>query len=245
MPERRGRCAAGDGARGDEPVERRIVDCWHDNARAWTVAVRSGRIESRRLVTDRAIVEAVVGRRPATVLDVGCGEGWLARELNSRGIDVLGIDVVPALVEEARRGGGRFERLSYRALSEGALDGPFDVVVANFSLFGRRSVDDVFRGVRALLADAGALIVQTLHPDHAEPAGDGWRPGSWQGLGDGFGDPPPWYLRSRAGWERLFADHGLALVDVREPIDPRTGRPASVLFVGARRRGLGAVPAVR
>ncbi|MEW5305968.1 MAG: hypothetical protein WDW36_008476 [Sanguina aurantia] len=79
-----------------------IIDAWHANAAPWTVAVRAGDIASRRLVTDAAIIDAVLARAPRTVLDVGCGEGWLARALACRDIDVTGIDVVQALIDQAR-----------------------------------------------------------------------------------------------------------------------------------------------
>lgn len=65
----------------------RLVASWDANAAAWTDAVRSGQIASRRLATDAAAVDAVVRAvdgRVARVLDVGCGEGWLSRALADR-----------------------------------------------------------------------------------------------------------------------------------------------------------------
>ena len=66
-----------------------ILDAWHANAQAWERAVREGRIASRKLVTDQAIVEAVLSRSPRTVIDLGCGEGWLARALARAGVQVV------------------------------------------------------------------------------------------------------------------------------------------------------------
>src|ERR1700693_2164362 len=71
--------------------------------RAWTSSVRQGQIESRRLITDRSVIDAVLSCKPATVLDIGCGEGWLARALSRHGIRVTGLDAVPALIEQAKR----------------------------------------------------------------------------------------------------------------------------------------------
>ena len=41
------------------------------------------------------------------------------------------------------------------------------------------------------------------------------------------------YFRTLEGWRALFAACGLQLVSEHWPIDPRTGRPASVVFAAA------------
>ena len=213
--------------------EARILDAWQDNAQAWERAVREGRIESRKLVTDQAIVDAVLAQSPRTVIDVGCGEGWLARALAAHGVRVIGVDVVPSLVASARgQGGGDFRVLSYEDIAAGALPERADVVVCNFSLLGGASVDALLAAVPGLLEPGGSLIVQTLHPlMAAEPYADGWREGSWVGCGDGFGQAAPWYFRTLGGWASAFGQAGLGLRGIVEPIHPHTGRPASVIFL--------------
>lgn len=71
---------------------RQLGHSWRANALAWTRAVRESRIESRRLATDRAIIEAVLARQPERVLDLGCGEGWLCRALAGAAASVAEAD---------------------------------------------------------------------------------------------------------------------------------------------------------
>jgi 2-polyprenyl-3-methyl-5-hydroxy-6-metoxy-1,4-benzoquinol methylase len=217
---------------GDE----KIVQSWRKNASPWTAAVRENRIESRALVTNRAIVDAVLSRSPRTVLDIGCGEGWLVRALAEHGIPAIGVDVVPALIDQAKQaGGGDFRVVSYEEIAAGGLKTKTDVAVANFSLIGKDSVEGVIRHAPELINSNGALIIQTLHPIVATgdlPYEDGWREGSWAGFSDDFSDPAPWYFRTMESWVRLLTESGFRILEIREPLHPQTRQPASVILVG-------------
>lgn len=127
--------------------------------------MRQGRIESRQLVTNRAIIGAILSRSPQSVLDVGCGEGWLARELTAHSILVEDVDAVGHLINQAKSaGGGDFHVISYEEITAGKLETSADVVVCNFALLGKESVEGLFSAVPALLKTPGSFIVQTLHP---------------------------------------------------------------------------------
>lgn len=218
--------------------EAAIRSAWQRNAAPWADAVRQQRIDSRRLVTDQAIVEAVMRQRPKRVLDAGCGEGWLSRRLTALGLAVLGVDAEQGLIDVARAAGGcEFTVASYDDLAAGSIGQMFDAVVCNFALLGRDSTEALFRAAPALLDPRGTLVVQTLHPhtgDHGLPYRNGWREGSWAGCGPGFAQPAPWYFRTLESWVRLFTDHDLPLIALDEPVHPLTGRPASVIFTGRR-----------
>lgn len=73
-----------------------------------------------------------VGER---VLDVGCGEGYFARELAKRGAEVTAIDLSPALVAMARAEEecaplGNDYRVMSAVRLEGFESGAFDLVTA-------------------------------------------------------------------------------------------------------------------
>ena len=204
---------------------------WVSNAAAWRDAVREGRIRSRREVTDAAILSAVLKRNPRRVLDVGCGEGWLARALHAHGIDVTGIDASAPLIESAQSlGGGRFLVLAYDELS--SLDAePFDVIVANFSILDDRA-ESLVRALRALLAPAGTLLVQTVHPSSVtEPEREGWRTETFASIEGDWREEMPWYYRTTASWVKAFEEAGWVVEEVREPAAAGAASPTSLLFV--------------
>jgi len=216
--------------------ESAIIESWGKNVEPWIRAIRNNEIESRILVTNKAVVDVVLDLAPRKVLDIGCGEGWLVRVLSGNGFDVLGIDAVPELIAAATGyGAGRYRTLAYSDLSVSAIGEQFDVLVCNFSLFGHESVVSLFQSAAPLLNSGGAFVVQTLHPANAgneDETGDGWRKGSWEGFSSDFRDAVPWYFRTIDSWKSLFAASGFALTEMVEPVNPETGLPVSIVFVG-------------
>lgn len=218
-------------------TDERVIHAWNANAKPWTDAVREERIASRTLVTNQAVIDAILSRLPRDVLDVGCGEGWLLRALAEHGVAGIGVDVVPELVDQAKlAGGGDFRVASYEEISAGKLDVKVDVAVANFSLIGKEAVNNLIHFMPTLLNSSGSLVVQTLHPMIAagdQPYADGWREGSWAGCGSDFGDPAPWFFRTVETWVRLLRESGFILDEILEPVNPATGRPASIIYVAS------------
>jgi 2-polyprenyl-3-methyl-5-hydroxy-6-metoxy-1,4-benzoquinol methylase len=218
----------------DPLSDAKIIDSWGKNASSWTAAVRTGQIESRKLITDYAIVDAILSCAPGSVIDLGCGEGWLVRALAVQGVHAVGLDVVPGLIEQAQQAGGSFQIISYEEIAAGKLKTSADVIACNFSLLGKESVEEIFAVTPALLNPHGSLIVQTLHPINAcgaYPYQDGWREGSWAGFGADFTDPAPWYFRTLESWIKLFLNSGFRLREVREPTHPESHQPVSVIFI--------------
>lgn len=220
----------------DGDREAALIWSWMANAGAWTRAVREGRIPSRRLATDAAIVEAVAERKPGRVLDLGCGEGWLMRALAERGIQAIGLDASLELVMAAEEtGGGRYRCCSYEELVDDPTraGGPYDAIACNFSLLGADMVP-LLRALRRNLAPGGALVIQTVHPWTAagdEGYADGWRTETFDAFGEDFAEPMPWYFRTLASWVDALRAGGFRIATLREPTHPETGQPASLVMV--------------
>jgi SAM-dependent methyltransferase len=109
-------------------------------------------------VWQRRVEEFVLGRigtSPARVLEVGCGEGELARALDRAGHSVTAID--PHLSVPEREG----ESPVFRSVGiEGfSGPGPFDHVVAVLSLHHVEDLTGAVEKVAGLLAAGGSLVV--------------------------------------------------------------------------------------
>jgi len=218
--------------------EEKILEAWSANASAWIRAVEDHTIASRSAVTNQAIVNAILAYAPRTVLDIGCGEGWLVRSLEARDVTATGIDAIPALIEHAKTfGPGSYEVVDYDELASGryAPKELFDAAVCNFSLFGDKNVCDLLGALPGLLTQSGLFFLQTLHP--AVSCGssnyvDGWRDGSWDGLGRGFSSPPaPWYFRTIDSWITLLQSSAFDVVETQEPAEAANSEPSSIIFV--------------
>ncbi|QJR36746.1 class I SAM-dependent methyltransferase [Gemmatimonas groenlandica] len=238
-------------------LDERLRDSWDANATAWTLAVREQRIPSRRAGTDAAIVAAIesvcAGRASLRVLDVGCGEGWLARAIANPSRDVLGIDGSAGLIAHAcaiPMPGVRYDTVSYEAIiadaaadaaAEGdaqAVAGPWDLIVCNFALLGD-PLSPLLAALARRLTPDGSLLIQTVHPWNAMGDGPytcGWREEQFQGFGVTFPDAMPWYFRTLASWHQELDDAGLRIRALHEPLHPETRRPLSLLLRCDRRR---------
>lgn len=210
---------------------------WRANAQAWTQAVRGRQIESRRLVTDTAILQSTLARTPKRVLDVGCGEGWLCRALAEQGIEAVGVDASEPLIEAARgAGGGAYHVLSYAQLGSAQERlGRFDAIVCNFALM-EEDLHPLLVALRSLLRPAGVLLIQTVHACGAGgdgPYRDGWRTETFAGFGAGFTEPMPWFYRTPESWATSLRSAGWRIEELAEPVHPQTGLSASLLIVAS------------
>jgi SAM-dependent methyltransferase len=214
--------------------EERIRRSWDDNAGRWADAVRGGSIRSRAVATDAAIVAALAELDPSSVLDLGCGEGWLVRRLKEElGCRAAGVDGSAELIRLAREAdpGGDYRVVDYGGIEAdpGLLGAAVDTLIANFALLA----EELSPLLRSLRAVAETLVIQTVHPWSAcgdAPYVDGWREESFASFGPDGWTPMPWYFRTLASWHRDLKTAGWRVDELREPFDPASGRPFSLLL---------------
>jgi SAM-dependent methyltransferase len=102
----------------------------------------------------------------ATVIDAGCGAGGQAEWLLDQGADVIGLDLSPAMVEEARRrcgGRGRFfvaDLAEPLSLDPGSVDG----ITCSLALHYLRDWTVPLRSFADALCSGGWVVLSLDHP---------------------------------------------------------------------------------
>jgi len=213
-----------------------ILSSWTANANNWIASIDNAELESRVLVTNNAIVQAINEFPVQTLLDIGCGEGWLTRTLRQQGKDCWGVDATEALVNNAiAKDGPFYTQATYRSLVSGQQIMPVlaDAAVINFALIDKEDTAALLPAIPQYLVPRGLLFIQTLHPLAIAMNGEyssGWKDGSWNGMKRNFEQPYQWYFRTLEDWWQLFANE-YTLLALREPVHPVTKKPMSVIFI--------------
>jgi SAM-dependent methyltransferase len=95
------------------------------------------------------------------VADIGCGPGQVTRFLHESGLDVVGMDLSPRMVEVARRGNPGLEFRAGSMLRVDEPAGSYAGIVAFYSIIHvpRASLPDAFAEFRRILIDDGLLLL--------------------------------------------------------------------------------------
>jgi SAM-dependent methyltransferase len=102
--------------------------------------------------------------RPLRLLDVGCGNGYIAGHYLARGHQVVGIDLSPEGIELARRTypAGRFELMEAdENILQKLGEEPFDVVISTEVVEHLYSPRPYARGCYSALKPGGRFILST------------------------------------------------------------------------------------
>jgi SAM-dependent methyltransferase len=140
----------------------RAVEHWEAEAERWAAWARTPGHDAYWYYRDEFF--ALVPPPGRVTLEVGCGEGRVARDLAARGHRVIGVDVTRALARLAFEAGGGPTYL----LADGAAlplqAATFDLVVAYNSLMDVDDMPAVIDEISRVLVPGGRLCACITHP---------------------------------------------------------------------------------
>jgi len=183
-----------------------IKSSWNKNAEEWVKIIQNNGIPSRKF-TNPAILEEIKELKGNTIVDIGCGEGWLTREMEKFGWKATGLDATEDLIKEARkRSNQTFEVFTFEDIIKGEKmpNPPFDAAIFNFCLYLKNGLTELLSNTLMQLTPKGSLVIQTLHPyfllQNSLPYKSQWLSDSWKGLPGNFTDGHSWYARTMEDW---------------------------------------------
>lgn len=140
-----------------------LASAWEGSAAAWIAWARTPGHDSYWRFHRDAFLPSLPPP-PCRVVDVGCGEGRLARDLMALGYDVVGIDASPTLIAAAREADpeGRYVIADAAALP--LPDASADAVTAFMALQDIDDIDAAVREIARVLVPGGRLRSAIVHP---------------------------------------------------------------------------------
>jgi SAM-dependent methyltransferase len=124
---------------------------------------------------DRALLDrfAKQTRGQGDVCDMGCGPGHVARYLRDAGASVFGLDLSPAMLEQARKLNPDIPFREGNMMSLGIQDGTLAGIAAFYAIVNipRQSLPLIFREMERVLRPGGLLLLafhagdEVLHED--------------------------------------------------------------------------------
>ena len=158
---------------------------WDEHAQWWIDGFTDGADPEYVEQIIPLAVEELAGRHK--VLDIGCGDGQIARALAAQGSEVLGVDPTQLHIDVAIERGGGPRYLLGGATNIPTDDETFDAVVACLVFEHIDQMDEAMTEVARVLKPNGQFSFFLNHPLLQTP-GSGW-------IDDHIIDPPEQYWR--------------------------------------------------
>ncbi|TFG34490.1 class I SAM-dependent methyltransferase [Candidatus Thorarchaeota archaeon] len=158
----------------------RYRDQWEDNADAFTDLIAGRGTPHHRNILNPCVEELIGDVEGKTLLDAGCGEGYLSRYYAKRGAVVTAIDFSRRLIEIAMKfmteDGQIIEYMVADICHMKSIENEkFDVVLSNLVLLNIPCLKEAFNEFHRVLKVEGYLVFSIVHP-----AFNFYGPSSWE-----------------------------------------------------------------
>lgn len=147
-------------------------DLWNRKARFWDELHGENGNSFHRQLVEPSVLQLLRLKTGETILDVGCGNGVLARRLAREGAAVTAFDFSESLIALARdRNRESRDAIDYQvidATDEAALlrqgERRFDAITCTMALMDMPTINPLFAAASRLLQPAGRFVFATMHP---------------------------------------------------------------------------------
>jgi ubiquinone/menaquinone biosynthesis C-methylase UbiE len=208
-------------------------EMWNSVAADWQIQVGDEGDSNRRLNSDPVLWAFAGDVAGLSVLDAGCGTGYLSRKLADKGALVTGIDFSEKMIEIAL---AKNPQIDFREDSCSELrtidDELYDLVVSNYVLMDTPDLRETMEAFSRVLKTGGMAILIFSHPcfpqGQATISEDGevtyrWHVPYFQQ--SRLTDPPwahftsdfIWFHRPLSDYWKAFAAAGFSVVGFEEP----------------------------
>jgi SAM-dependent methyltransferase len=137
---------------------------WDETAEDWVQWARSPELDHAFWQLNLPALLALLPSPGEITLDVGCGEGRLARVLKKLGHHVVGIESSPALAQAAKEADPSFEVQVADAAAMPLPNHVADLAIASLSLMNMDDMPAVIGEIARVLRPGGRLCFSVLHP---------------------------------------------------------------------------------
>ncbi|HTD98474.1 MAG TPA: methyltransferase domain-containing protein [Mucilaginibacter sp.] len=106
-----------------------------------------------------SVLELLAAKAGERILDLGCGTGDLANQLQGLGADVVGIDASPEMIATAKE---KYPYIHFEIANaiDFDFDEPFDAVFSNAVLHWIKDADSVIKSVYNVLKPGGRFVAE-------------------------------------------------------------------------------------
>ena len=143
---------------------------WDAAADAYSEGQAAGRDHYRYAFFGPAQVDLCGDVSGLRILDLGCGNGYFAREMARRNARVTGVDLSPRMIHHAlKREADEPLGITYHVADAAAIDSVlggerFDMVTSCLALQDMPDVPGALAQAKRVLADDGRLVASITHP---------------------------------------------------------------------------------
>ena len=149
---------------GEALSDRSLRAAWDENARDWVRWARSPECDHAFWRLNLPALLALLSEPGKLTLDVGCGEGRVARTLKGLGHHVVVVESSPVLAEAASECDPSFEVHVADAEAMPLPNDVADLAIGSLSLMNMDDVPAVVREIARVLRPRGRFCFSVIHP---------------------------------------------------------------------------------